>query len=127
MSGTETEAAKTAREQAIDAGYTGIGKAVSSGSYTVEKLAAAAYDAMREIIAREVIAGVCRREGHDETEITTYADLGNIRRFVCARCGARRAEPYDKWANGELVMPPQRPALHPGEQIVTEGGDRARG
>jgi hypothetical protein len=76
-------------------------------------------DAMREIIAREVIAGVCRREGHDEANVTTYGD-GNTLRFMCARCGAKRSEPRDKWANGGYILPAQPTALLLGEQIITE-------
>lgn len=118
MSGTENEAV---RSEAIEAGGRAIGEAAAASNYEADwpDMAAAAYDAMREVIAREAIAGVCRREGHDEANVTTYGDGGTLR-FMCARCGAKRSEPRDKWANGGYVLPAQPTALFPGEQIITE-------
>ena len=128
MSGTENEAVQAgARVMARQAGFdlddlqrhARPGEDVEAWRANWVAKAQEVVDAVREIIAREVIAGVCRREGHREANVTTYGD-GNTLRFTCARCGAKRSEPRDKWANGGYVLPAQPTALFPGEQIITE-------
>lgn len=81
MSGTENEAveaALAALAQWTEPQYGDL-HAISA-----VRAAHIAYDAMRPIIAREVIAGVCRREGHLRVETT---ELGSTRlTFRCGRC-----------------------------------------
>jgi hypothetical protein len=82
---------QTAREQAIDAGYTGIGKVMSSGSYTVEKLATAAYDAMqpliRQAVAEEIalLAEEWAAKTIDQRAAPAYEAMAEVARIVGRR------------------------------------------
>lgn len=88
MSGTENEAVRAALDalaQWTEPQYGDL-HAISAA-----RAVHIAYDAMRPIIAREVITGVCRQEGHQRLNTTS---LNSVElEFRCGRCGEIWNEP----------------------------------
>jgi hypothetical protein len=79
------------------------------------------YDAMRAIIAREAIAGICRREGHREIETTTFGSVEL--QFRCGRCGIQWAQPRPRRNPCGPVVGSRPTPLYPGEKIIQPDTD----
>lgn len=121
MSGAEdeaVEAALTRLAQWIEPQFGDL-QAVSA-----ERAMRIAYDAMRGPIARDVIAGICKREGHLNAEITTFGDADL--RFICGRCGTRWTQPRPRRNPGGPVTRGRPIELEVGEEIIRFDGEEPK-